>query len=405
MKTLRFASIIVAILLLSGKATWAANGPAFCNPSGYDQRLDRRYEKDSNLQVQCIAGSSVSTRADAIRDAFYKRDDVTQKNNASPDAATNLTVWPETARAQLENIQSTAKAALEDGSESFKNAVVRFTQALSTLVTDSVRLKTVADWSTPGVEAPAELLPDYWKVKSTGDGPGSLPAQYLDAEKCLDSEPSAHCDAIYAQAIVLADQVYLVEKVISTMASMDRANFVKLAATREKRWHAYLYDTQFQYWWELGINRYVESKCPGFLAWECTRPSRDKYDNEVGFRDAPSKKFMILHPDIGLEYLNHEPAGQKFKPAIIFQWVGYQSWDWDNDDVARNKGISLVTSVADTSRTKRFGTGLQFQWKKYSVAVTSHGGDVGISINLNLIDWIGTVNKNWADDLMKPLPK
>jgi hypothetical protein len=396
----RISGLILLSTLSALMPTRAADAPA-CKPADYSVRLERRYGKAADGTFPCISGQPVESQLTSLRKEFYRNDTLTKAG-----AATMLSAWPQIARAQLELRKQATVNAPPEAPASFSAAINLYERKLDQFVNDVKRLKSVDDWGALDAATPAAFLPDYWKVDGTvRPDPGGLPAKYLSDEQCLAADPSDRCESVFGRAVALADEVFLVDELVSIMTARQRSNFAAEAASREARWHAYLYDAQFEYWWELALNRYAEVKCPRWLRWDCETPPRDKFDNGLGFRKPPNNKLMLLHPDVGLEYLNHEPAGQRLKPVLIFQWIGYQRWQWQHDAVSGLKGIAVVSSVADTASTKRFGNGLQLQWQKYAVAVTSHGGYVGVTISRSLIDQIQTVNPEWADKLRAPLPK
>jgi len=49
-----------------------------------------------------------------------------------------------------------------------------------------------------------------------------------------------------------------------------------------------------------------------------------------------------------VEYLNHELRGRNSNPRYYSNGLDISWWNWENDAVGPIKGISLVTSVADT---------------------------------------------------------
>lgn len=252
----------------------------------------------------------------------------------------------------------------------------------------------------------AELLPDFWNVDaSVRDEAGGLPAKMLRDAGCAGkSPPDAVCDAAFQEAITVADDVHVAHELILDLHSPQRAQFVSDARLRADRWHGYLYDTQFQFWWELVANKYLEEHCPAaFTALTklvdktCHALAKDSYGNRLGFREVPDSRAILLHPDVGVGYVDEEPDGQRFKPLLVFQWVGLQWWDWKQGEVSGLRGLSLVSTVADTATTSRTGFGLQFQYGAFSLALTSHSGDFVVTLNAGLVDKVGTVNQRWAD--------
>lgn len=402
MTALRTSFLIIVLALSALRVVQAADPQQPCKLPAYDARLDVRYTRAADREFACIAGQPVADRLAALRKEFYGNEKLTQ---AGP--AVMLSAWPQVARNRLEQLQSAAATIPTAGSASFADAVARYKRALDQFVGDLAKLKSVDDWMAQGANTPAELLPDFWHPDSrVRDEPGGLPAKYLADQHCLAIEvPSDPCEAAFIRAAALADEIFLVDEIVSIMTSKQRSDFAAAAASREARWHSYLYDAQFQFWWELALNRYVEVRCPAWLRWDCDPPQTDTLGNELGFREPPHRKLMFLHPDVGIEYLNHEPPGQKLKPALIFQWFGFQNWGWEKDAVSGLKGIAIVTSVADTAKSKHIGYGLQLQWQKYALAVTAHGSYIGVTISRNLIDVAMSVNPKWAEKLKEPLPK
>jgi hypothetical protein len=259
------------------------------------------------------------------------------------------------------------------------------------------------------------LLPNFWTVNSVRrNEAGGLPAIMLSDSGCTEkTPPDAACDTAFQKVITVADDVFVANNLMLDLHSEQRARFITDATLRRDRWHAYLYDTQFQFWWELAFNRYEEWRCPRSLTArladlvnkKCHAQAQDAFGNLLGFREVPDYRAILLHPDIGVGYMDEEPDGQRFKPLLVFQWIGFQWWKWDRENVSGLRGVSLVSTVADTSVGSRTGVGLQFQYGAFSMAFTSHSGNLAVTLNTGLINELGKgkVSQKWADNFKAAL--
>lgn len=252
--------------------------------------------------------------------------------------------------------------------------------------------------------SPPDITPptlDQWKLDSAGSAaPGGLPAQRLIDAGCIlppDSHPGppGKCPDVFRESVGYGEVVYAVRETLDAFNRKIRTEVVGLFQERGRNWNAYFYGTQFQYPWELWANRVVDD-------WRDV--PRDEFDNELGLRAPPRSRYVALHPDVGVQYNIGQSTGDRFVPALAFQWIGYQWWDgYDGEKINGLKGVSLVSTVTDRQGGPNHRVGLMFHFGGYSFAVTSHGGDFAITLNLELGDRLTTMRQDSMDALKKPL--
>lgn len=283
-------------------------------------------------------------------------------------------------------------------------------QIVGTLETAHTKLGTVPSVETITASPAqfAELLPSFWNVDATprNEEAGGIPAIMLrDSECSSKTPPDTDCDAAFRRIVAVADDVYVASNLILDLHSGQRARFILDSRLRADRWNAYLYDTQFQFLWELVWNRNQEFKCPKgssarlakLVDKTCHAQSKDSLGNQLGFREVPDYRAILLHPDIAVGYFDKEAEGQHFKPVLVVQWFGFQWWDWEKDRPSSLRAVSLVSSTADTTATSHTGIGLQFQYGGFSLALTKHRGGLAVMLNTGLVNQLGKVNQNMAN--------
>lgn len=360
--------------------------PAKCEKGAVVLRLVDRYSKE------CIEhNDALQKRKKEIEAAFERKDE----SSAS---------WTGRAREQL-------GALLRQADTSNPPYQGPLTQSLKEAIAQISLLPDLT--SLAARETYPALQLDTWNVgprrNQRPDGLGAS-TLYDASPACADENDagtSATCRQAFDRAVQVADYVYLAGQVMVALHKSQGKSFHELATLREKRWHAYLYDTQFQYFWELGLNRWREETCFDraivALFDECKRPVRDKHDNPLGFREPPTNRAIFLHPDIGLQYIDAEPDGDRFKPTLLIQWFGYQWWDWkDNSEkITGLRGVSFVSTLSDNATAKTLGWGAMFQVNQYAVAFTGHGSKLAVTLNLTLGDKISKLNDDWANKLKR----
>lgn len=244
--------------------------------------------------------------------------------------------------------------------------------------------------------APVDL--EKWKLEPDSSGPGGTAIQLLKSKGCWDGPIKTlppECSAYYKTAIALAEQIVVIREVIDFYNSAERSRVYELFEMRVAQWNAYFYATQFQYVWELVINRWIDDNLREI--------PRDQFGNELGLRDAPKEKGIFFHPDVGLQYLTEQPSGDRVVPAIIFQWVGYQWWKgYKGDQVEGLKGISVVSTIADHREgASTVDVGVMFHWENYSLAFTSNRYALAVTFNLKIGDRLSRVNEKWENEIKK----
>lgn len=250
------------------------------------------------------------------------------------------------------------------------------------------------------------LALDTWNHIESADSPGPMYLQQRGCEAEVEGAPEG-CAVVYAHAVQITDTIYLTRFTLDVLHQWDREAFRSQAKLRGDRWQAYLYDTQFQYWWELAANRYLDEKCPGglnavvtpVLGKKCAAIPRDNVGNPIGWRDPPEYRAVFLHPDIGVQYNRNEIKGDRLKPSLVFQWIGYQWWDWQGSKVSKLKGISLVTTVSDNANARLIGHGIQLQLGQYAFAVTSHGGKPALTFSIDLLSRLNRLDEDFGSKL------
>jgi hypothetical protein len=241
--------------------------------------------------------------------------------------------------------------------------------------------------------------------------------QYLHGQNCQAKDASdQNCARIYAKAVEIGDAMFLMQLTVEVLRLPLRSELQAALQHRKARWNSYLYDSQFQYFWELGLNRWLEESCPkGLNAFvsdlldrekECEALARDPHGNPLDWREPPSFRAIALHPDIGFMYDQNDPKGSRTNVTLVFQWFGYQWWKWDEESnkVKDLWGLSIVSTVTDNAVGQPVGLGLQIQYGKYSFAATSHGGKPIYTLSLNLLDRLSTLDEKAADLLRRRIP-
>jgi len=377
-----FAALAAALLALPA---WGQTDP--CAAKSFEDRLLKRYTVDA-----CWKGDA----------ALHKRFEGVTRGFAGKDA--EALTWLDLARGQL-RAQAAAVQASAGGARQFQDLNDRLGLALTQM--DGLRSIDQLG-GTDGAQRFPLLQINQWDV----DGPpANFGMRHLEEKGCSDkAPPDEACAAAYATAVELTDHVFVVKKVLSVLREPEAAAMRAQFAQREARWASYFYDTQFPFWWELAANRYLEQYCgDGFhgkvgrllVDEACKRPKEDPAGNPLEWREPPRYRAIFLHPDIGVQYLREEPRGERLKPALVFQWVGYQWWDWKGDKVADVRALSLVSTVADTATQKRHGLGVQVQWKGFAVALTRHGSELAVTLNLMLVDRMKELDEEWSAKLKR----
>lgn len=389
---------IVAAPLWIPSSLYAAADP--CAESENAERLQLRYENETCRKA---LGELQQIETDVF------------KGFGPYEGQSSFEAWPDKAAEQLRRVQlairDDLRAAQAGGQARYAARLGQLDERVSVAIKGSADLTTLNDLSSAA--APRELLPSFWRVSGDpADTRGELAVKHLEEENCLDARAGdARCERVFADATRIADHTYAAAQVVGRLHYPLRREFRAQAEQRTGRWSAYLYDAQFQYWWELVFNRYLEEQCPSglnsfvarLISKKCEAPKVDRFGNELGFRDAPDYRATLLHPDVGVMYLDDEPKGERFKPAIVVQAIGYEWWQWRDSKIEDRRGAALVVTAADNARVDELGYGVQLRWNSYALAVTDHDGKLAVTLNLDLTKYLGTVSPKYAEELKLPL--
>lgn len=156
------------------------------------------------------------------------------------------------------------------------------------------------------------------------------------------------------------------------------------AAVRDTRWRSYFADARSQYPWELYVNS---------LVYESTLRSN------LGISGPPNWQWIVLHPDIGMQYVRDAARGERFQPALVLELIGYNRWTWGGDNKPQNAwGASLVRTYADTASIPTGAWGIAIHRNnKYSLTLTRRDGKTGVLLSLDLAGAVTKVSQEWSD--------
>lgn len=156
------------------------------------------------------------------------------------------------------------------------------------------------------------------------------------------------------------------------------------AAARDARWRSYFAEARSQYPWELLVN-----------SWRYESRVR----SELGISGPPDWQWIVMHPDVGMQYVRSAAPGDRFKPALLLEVIGYNWWTWGGDHRPRNAwGVSLVRTYADTASVPSGAWGVALHRNnKYSLTLTRRGGKTGILLSVDLAGAVTAASQEWKD--------
>lgn len=182
------------------------------------------------------------------------------------------------------------------------------------------------------------------------------------------------------RAAKLAERAFAADQADAIQAADARA------ATRDARWRSYFAEARSQYPWEL----YVNSR-----RYEATVRGRS------GVSGPPDWQWIVLHPDVGMQYVRSAAAGDRFKPALVLELVGYNRWSWGADHRPANAwGASLVRSYADTASVPSGAWGIAVHRNnKYSLTFSRIDGRLGLIFSIDLAGKVTEASGEWKERL------
>lgn len=179
---------------------------------------------------------------------------------------------------------------------------------------------------------------------------------------------SSRCESILTNA----NCYDLLEKLqIALNATNDAVNAHEIAEVSKtiglysKQWEQYFEKARSQTFIELSLNTYLY---------------RDELQKNT-FVPPPSYQAILLHPSVVLEHVSADEDGDEFKEALSMEWLGINWWN-----LKVPLGVSLVTTISDRNEVDDFGHGVMVHiHNNYSVGVTTHDGETGVLMTIDLL--------------------
>jgi hypothetical protein len=224
--------------------------------------------------------------------------------------------------------------------------------------------------------ASREAQMSYW----TWDGQQQLPlgATGIDVRSMLSRPGTRAAAESLVRASALAERAFTPDQAQAIQEAQQRAE------ARDERWRSYFSDTRSQYPWELLFNSMI---------YESTVRS------EQGISGPPRWQLIALHPDIGMQYVRSADAGDRFKPALLLEIVGFNRWSWGVDNTPQNAwGASVVRTYADTASIAPGAWGVAVHYNsKYTATLTRSDGKTGLVLSVDLAGAVTKAGEEWRD--------
>lgn len=191
---------------------------------------------------------------------------------------------------------------------------------------------------------------------------------------CAESE--LMCEDALQNAIDWLSISTATSRVLLTETRATEQELADCLTVLDRQWNAYFTQARPQMPWELAIN-----------ARSYDRSKAKKYCPEHGgFSQPPEHQWIVMHPDIALEYLDDNPDGNRLAPALTLEVVGYYRWRWNGPAMEWPLGASLVASLSDRVDSDPLGIGVMVHWsQRWSMGVVQHGDDTGVLIGLSVL--------------------
>ncbi len=213
----------------------------------------------------------------------------------------------------------------------------------------------------------------------------TLFAGFIDTA-CPALPPGPDCQQVYTAAQDILRYVRLVERSLTYYSRPIIDAHYADARRRDRQWDAYFDEALFQYPWELALNG-------AWLKKHDPRPE-DAHGNKLGFLPPPTSQWIVLHPNVGMEYVAAAPDGQQFKPVVYIEMLGYNRWRWgESGDMKNALGWSVLASYADRAATKDLRYGVMVHYRNsFDLGITYSDKDVGVILSMDLAQAVSRVS-------------
>lgn len=208
---------------------------------------------------------------------------------------------------------------------------------------------------------------------------------FLD-DACRSPEAPA-CAQTYSAAKDLVRHARLVQRALSYHARPVIDAHYAEAVKRDRQWTAYFDEARFQYPWELWLNGlWITRNDP--------RP-KDANGERMGFLPPPTSQWIVMHPDVGLEYVGGAADGNQFEPSVLLEVFGYNRWRWSDEGRMRGAlGASLIAAYSDRASADDLAWGMMFHYHNaFSLGATYRDGDWGALISADVAQALGRVDE------------
>lgn len=264
--------------------------------------------------------------------------------------------------------------------------------------------------------------PDGWKF-GTGQVADSA---YIDFFQACGGQSANYMECRERAAPTWAAMafVHYMHKLAVEAGKSGRQDYIARSDKRLARWERYLDAQSFQYPWELTANYCLHTHAvEGWLKHAgCFVPglngviARNAMEAQppTGWRDVPTSRLILLHPEIGISYANNASDGEQVEPSLVFEWVGVMGWSWNNDWAAADDdvfdcplnlcpvGIALTSVYADRADVDDLGHGVTLHFRNFALSATRHDEAVGgttwmLTLSANLSELFGNNRGNIRD--------
>jgi hypothetical protein len=205
---------------------------------------------------------------------------------------------------------------------------------------------------------------------------------------CTDSS----CKDEYILARKIANQFKMGLLFSGEIASEGREAVFNSVAEKNKLWDQFFYESRPMLPLDIAFTDWIEGV----------------YDRPLdnGFNVPPSKQWFLLHPGIGIEWVDAAESTTKNEIVIYLEAIGFNIWNekdrFDFPILRHISGVSLAAVASDRIGVDNIGAGLVFTINNsYQFGVSSYDGDVGVILSVNFMDMFRENYMNSAKLLKK----